>query len=335
MTANAKAPAERRPLVTIVLMAYNQEGIVGDAVQSCLDQTYSPLEIILSDDSSTDGTWRVIESLANAYEGPHKVLANRTPRNLGLAEHMNTLMEMSSGTLIMGCAGDDILLPQRAERLVAAWRDAPASTRALSASYVRMSFDGEDLGVVTASSRRRWKAEPEPKDVVGGDIWCVGATMVWHRDVFERFGPIPPNAPHEDSIIMLRATLLGKVVYVDEPLVRKRLGGVSNPTGKRSAEGYFDTRRLMNDIAIIEAYQIDIGKISDNRREGLLRACRRRIAPIRLQLRLLEMSRRRRYAEIPSIIWTSVTRLHLGYLVAGLKAVFSEVYLSYRRLRHR
>ena len=55
---------DKKPLVTVALFAYNSEELVGDAVESLLAQTYSPLEIILSDDCSTDGTFEVMRRLA-------------------------------------------------------------------------------------------------------------------------------------------------------------------------------------------------------------------------------------------------------------------------------
>ncbi|MEO5658257.1 MAG: glycosyltransferase, partial [Polaromonas sp.] len=49
----------KTPLVTFVLFAYNQKKFIAEAVNGALSQTYSPLQIILSDDASTDGTYEV------------------------------------------------------------------------------------------------------------------------------------------------------------------------------------------------------------------------------------------------------------------------------------
>ena len=49
-----------RPLITFALFAYNQEKYIEEAVQGAFLQTYSPLEIILSDDGSTDRTFEII-----------------------------------------------------------------------------------------------------------------------------------------------------------------------------------------------------------------------------------------------------------------------------------
>ena len=76
----------KRPLVTVALFSYNQEHYVGEAIASILAQDYSPLEIILSDDCSTDNTFMVMQQAAKIYSGPHKIVLNRNLINLNLAE---------------------------------------------------------------------------------------------------------------------------------------------------------------------------------------------------------------------------------------------------------
>lgn len=63
--------ATDRPLVTFALFAYNQEDYVREAVQDAFAQTYEPLEIILSDDCSSDRTYQIMHEMAVAYRGPH------------------------------------------------------------------------------------------------------------------------------------------------------------------------------------------------------------------------------------------------------------------------
>ncbi|HUF60663.1 MAG TPA: glycosyltransferase, partial [Verrucomicrobiales bacterium] len=53
-----------RPLVSFLLLAYNQEQYIHEAVEGAFSQTYSPLEIILSDDCSTDRTFEIMREMA-------------------------------------------------------------------------------------------------------------------------------------------------------------------------------------------------------------------------------------------------------------------------------
>ncbi len=66
-----------RPLVTFYVITYNQARFVREAVESALAQTYSPIEILLSDDCSTDGTFEIIQETVKGYSGPHTVILNR------------------------------------------------------------------------------------------------------------------------------------------------------------------------------------------------------------------------------------------------------------------
>ncbi len=63
-----------RPLLTFILLAYNQERYIAEAVEGALGQTYSPLEIILSDDCSGDRTFELMKEAADEYRGPHEVI---------------------------------------------------------------------------------------------------------------------------------------------------------------------------------------------------------------------------------------------------------------------
>ncbi|MDP6474553.1 MAG: glycosyltransferase [Alphaproteobacteria bacterium] len=98
------------PTVSFLLPAYNQEAFVRDAVRSVLAQDYEPLEIILSDDCSSDRTFEIIENEASAYKGPHSVVLNRNEMNLGI-EHINKLQQLASGTILVTGHGDDLSMP--------------------------------------------------------------------------------------------------------------------------------------------------------------------------------------------------------------------------------
>ena len=61
------ASIQDRPLVTFALFAYNQEKYIREAVEGAFSQTYEPLEIILSDDCSSGGTFEIMQEIAAEY----------------------------------------------------------------------------------------------------------------------------------------------------------------------------------------------------------------------------------------------------------------------------
>jgi glycosyltransferase involved in cell wall biosynthesis len=115
---NLPEGTEDRPLVTFALFAYNQEKYIREAVEGAFSQTYSPLEIILSDDSSSDRTFQIIREMAATYKGKHEVKVRQSKINRGLARHILDVAQISNGEFIVVAAGDDVSLPSRSAEMI-------------------------------------------------------------------------------------------------------------------------------------------------------------------------------------------------------------------------
>src|SRR6185503_20821734 len=109
------SPSPNKPLLTFAIAALNQERFIREAVEGAFAQTYSPLEIVLSDDHSEDRTFEIMKEMAAAYHGPHKIILNQNPRRRCIGGHINRVVEISSGELIVGSAGDDVSVPERTQ----------------------------------------------------------------------------------------------------------------------------------------------------------------------------------------------------------------------------
>jgi glycosyltransferase involved in cell wall biosynthesis len=206
------------PLVTFALLSYNQERFIRDAVRAALAQTYSPLQIVISDDCSQDMSFEILQEELADYEGPHQILLNRNERNLGTGGNVNRVMELAKGELVVVAAGDDVSLPTRTEVLASIWSAGGiycvwSSLRAVD----EVGRVGNDLPARFTGS---WQeiARREPK---GGGVG--GASAAWDRTVFDVFGPLPDGAVHEDYTFEFRAALLGKIAWTTECLVKYRL----------------------------------------------------------------------------------------------------------------
>ena len=331
------AVKEDRPLVSVVMVAYCQERIVMEAIQSCFDQTYEPLEIIISDDCSTDGTWEVIKSMAAKYEGPHKIVTNRNSKNLGIAGNVNKVLQMASGTLILAHAGDDISMPERAERSVIAWLKDPINIKAISSASQTMTREGEVIGKLSAFDSPGHAAEPNAMQVMKNRAYCLGAAAMWHRDLIDYFGEIPQGSHVEDEPLLLRATLIGRACYLDEPLVKHRVGGVSNPTATAIIDEYFEYRSdsCKNRIGTLSAMMTDLSRFKLYDVRHLLRLGRRRLDLLKFENEIISLSLLERRNRIKIAVWKAITTGQIGYIVKSLIYAFPEMYLSYRRMRYR
>lgn len=74
-------------LVSFYIITFNHSQYIEEALSSALSQTYSPLQIAISDDASTDDTCQKIEHLLQEYQGPHKITYLKNKKNLGIARH--------------------------------------------------------------------------------------------------------------------------------------------------------------------------------------------------------------------------------------------------------
>ena len=87
------------PLFSFCILIYNQEKLIEEAITAALAQNYSPLEIIISDDHSTDNSWAIAQKVVENYSGPHKIILNRNEKNIGLVQHCNKIFYELSQTI--------------------------------------------------------------------------------------------------------------------------------------------------------------------------------------------------------------------------------------------
>jgi glycosyltransferase involved in cell wall biosynthesis len=253
-----------RPLVTFYVMAYNQERFIREAVEGALRQTYSPLELVLSDDCSTDDTFTIIREILRGYSGPHRVILNRNERNVGISQHLNRILQLASGEIIVAADGDDVSLPERTTRFVEAWlhHQKPAAlvcgVSSINATGDRMR-NGESFAryhPVEAESRDasllRFAKESRPMLST-----CCAA---FSRELCDAFGPLPRGIWIEDSIISLRAWLFDRIVFIPDTLVnyREHESSITNraaprPTqhARHQAEHLFRTEMLWRREALM------------------------------------------------------------------------------------
>lgn len=245
-----------QPLATIILFAYNQEDLVVEAVESLLAQTYSPLEIILSDDCSSDDTFNRMKSLVDGYSGPHRIKLNRNKSNLGMIAHVNAATAMAEGELVFAAAGDDVSLPDRCEKVVSAWLVNNKQVDLIATDGFDMAFEGDILGVKLTDNLQDWLSI---KDWFIRSPYIFGASHTWSRNLINRFGMIDSKNKQEDQVMTFRAILIGSAIRVPEPLVKHRRGGVSQQ--EKSIDVYEKRQEMragnLNNLVFIQQCILD------------------------------------------------------------------------------
>lgn len=216
---------QEKPIVTFALFAYNQEKYIREAVEAALSQDYEPLEIILSDDCSTDNTYKIIQEIIKDYHGPHTVILNRNEVNLGsrgLGAHVNRILEKWNGDLLVFAAGDDISIPKRTTALVDFWIKAGKPDGSIHSAVEAIS--GDEKNPRTVLTGYEFFGRQTVLDCVkSGAKGVLGASHVITRGVYERFGPLPDTVLFEDRALAFRSLLIGKVIYCPQVLLKYRV----------------------------------------------------------------------------------------------------------------
>jgi Glycosyl transferase family 2 len=222
-TAGRSRMTQSGPLITFAMFAYNHERFIAEAVRGALSQTYSPLEILISDDCSTDRTFEIIRAEVAGYSGPHIIRLNRNDPNIGFGPSINRVMELAEGQLIVAASADDVSLPDRVEQLYQAYAVSSGKALSIFSNAIVIDENGNPKGTHLSPIDPRSLSLSHMARHVGG---VLGATHGWHRRVFEAFGPIiEKKSVAEDVIISFRSALLGEVRFINNPLVLYRLHG--------------------------------------------------------------------------------------------------------------
>jgi glycosyltransferase involved in cell wall biosynthesis len=135
------------PKVSVIVPIYNQAPFIRETVDSVLDQDYPDLELVLSDDGSTDGTSDVLSEYG-ARE-PERVKVVTSEQNTGIAGAFNRALQAHTGQYIAWLGGDDVMLPGKLSRQVAALEARPDAIGCCHDAEVFDSASGKPYGRFT------------------------------------------------------------------------------------------------------------------------------------------------------------------------------------------
>lgn len=213
----------RFPMVTFALFAYNQERYIHEAVEAALAQNYPNLEVLISDDASGDNTWEVIQRSVSGYRGPHQLLVNRNSENMGICMHVNAVFKRAHGSLVVLAAGDDLSRSDRVSQLVATWKQNGFPQCVLHSKAELFSRERAMKSRVISGRAADPKLATLPSFVDGGfNSIILGCTTACTTGLMRQFGNLTGGI--EDVPLTFRALLSGRLLYVDQPLVRYHVG---------------------------------------------------------------------------------------------------------------
>jgi glycosyltransferase involved in cell wall biosynthesis len=170
-----------RPLVSCVVPAFNSARYLREALDSILAQRYRPLDIVVADDGSGDGTAAVASSYgADVHLVTQPTAGPPATRNLGI--------RASRGDFVAFLDADDVWHPEKIERQMASFERRPEL--GVSTTHIR-NFWIDEL----AEEWGRWRDDPRAGPLPG----YVTMTMVARRSAFDRVGLFDAALWHTDA----------------------------------------------------------------------------------------------------------------------------------------
>ena len=212
--------------VSVVLTSYNQKGFLLEAIQSVLDQTLPPFEIIVADDCSTDGSQELIQGYANRYPGIVKPLFQK--KNLGVAGNRSAGFRMATGEFVTWANGDDRLLPRKLEMELETYETHPHARWVYSQVHY-VDHKGQRMGVLRYGGKFRHQAYRF--EDVATKIGREPAYQLVERRILDQVGLFDTSLRiYEDWDFAIRLARHSQGAYCPLPLYeyRQYRGGLSS-----------------------------------------------------------------------------------------------------------
>ncbi len=212
------------PLVSIVVSTYNGEKYLEEQLQSLIEQDYANLEIIVSDDFSSDNTWEILEKWRHNY--PDLIRIFRNEANVGWSRNFGNGIAYTKGEYIAWCDQDDRWMSDKISVMVDAFQKYPDATLIYHDAY---EFKGQDEIILKKNEQFYWGMF-EGSDPVSLFWHCriLGHRMMFPAKLKEYI--LPPIDFSYDWWIQVLAVSIGRIYYVDKKLVAQRQHG-NNATG--------------------------------------------------------------------------------------------------------
>jgi glycosyltransferase involved in cell wall biosynthesis len=201
---------EEDPLVSVFCPTYNAEKFIEKTLRSILEQDYKNLEVIVSDDCSTDGTVEIIKTFSKEYPG--KIVLNVNTKNLGITSNCNITLKLCRGKYIALFAGDDLMYPGKISTQVTAME----SNSDCSVSYHSVDIlDGDNHNKKLFTTEQGKTSYSSFFDVVkrGGIIGCC--SLMIRADALPHYGYLK-SFPHvSDWLMHIDLSLRGRIIKVE------------------------------------------------------------------------------------------------------------------------
>ena len=229
------------PLVSVICLCHNHARFIRESIDSVLNQTYKPVEIIVVDDSSSDESREIIREIVRKHPIIQTIF---TARNLGNCRAFNTGFSASEGKYIIDLAADDVLHPDRIRKGVELFEKVGDT---FGVNFTDADYIDEDSTFIRThyqKSRHGEVLEEVPRGDVYADLlnkyFICSPTMMIRRTVLEDLNGYDETMAYEDFDFWIRSSRKYRYCFTPESLVRKRI-----VAGSLSTKQYVFNSRIL------------------------------------------------------------------------------------------
>jgi glycosyltransferase involved in cell wall biosynthesis len=201
------------PLVSVALATYNGEAFLEEQLESILNQDYQPMEILVSDDFSTDRTPFILQRYAEVG----KIKYFRNVRNLGYVKNFEKVISYCSGQYIALADQDDIWNRTKISRLV----QSIGGNLLIHSDAVLIDQNGLEIAKSFSEFSKKMSMPQSLTEVlINGSV--TGCTSLFKRELVDEVLPFPDRLYVHDKWIGVIAFLKNGFTYLHEPLTSYR-----------------------------------------------------------------------------------------------------------------
>lgn len=249
------------PLVSTIVLSYNQRQFVVETIESVKAQTYKATEFIIVDDCSTDDSVALIERWLQ--ENKIQCTFIRHDKNQGICKSLNGALAVATGKYISMVASDDVWLPDKIARQVEIMESYPDRVGVLYSDAFRMNKSGHTLpGTLIETG---WKLTEMPQgevlDILLTGNFIPGLTTLIRRSCYDEVGFYDENLPWEDWDMWMRIARQYAFVYSPTPSARYRI--------HEKSLSHCDPARMFKDLFEVGFKQFDVGLLTEAQKSTL------------------------------------------------------------------
>lgn len=207
-----------KPRVSVGLAVYNGEKYLEKAIDSILAQTFTDLELIISDNASDDKTQEIC---IGYLRQDHRVKYHRNTTNIGGANNENLTFKMSRGEYFRWAAHDDICHPELIGKCVQVLDNNPEVVLCHS-TIVNIDSDGNEIRKLERTKAHSTKPYERFIELTGWDHDCEETYGLIRSRELALTG-LQRNYTDSDRTLLCHLSLLGQFHHIPEPLFYKRI----------------------------------------------------------------------------------------------------------------